>query len=306
MIVATLFALIVSFGAYYTGALTHLSIPTKDAASGESAPAPSVGDYTPSTQQAAANEKSEGFEAENARPPLVLPIMATRRPAASPIGGDYTLPSELPVKTGQDGRPMIGPNGKPVVDWDRWVPVFLAARLPSWVMMVIVLLVLSASMSTLSSLVLVSSSAIAIDLYGGSKGEKVDSKGVLVLMRVLCAVFVMISLYIAKQSPAYIITLMVISWGVLAGAFAAPYFYGLFWRRTTTVGVVAGIIAGVGSAIGLSWVLGEPGITGSDPGVPVAGAIAIIVPFLVVPIVSLISKPLPKKVVDHAFGKAED
>jgi len=115
----------------------------------------------------------------------------------------------------------------------------------------------------------------------------------------------MLSLWMAMTSPAYIITLMVISWGLLAGAFAAPYFYGLLWRRTTTAGVVAGMIAGVGSAVVLSWVLGDPGITPADPGVPVAGAIAIILPFLVVPLVSLITKPLPEKVISHAFGPVE-
>ena len=301
MIVASLFALLVSFGAYYTGALTHLAIPVRPGAVATS--------WAPSSTKFPVKTGPDGKPVidldafPKQAPPdagiraLVLPAMRmTPEPATHP--GDYTFVGELPVKT--------GPDGKPIIDWDRWVPVFLAARLPAWVMLIIVLLVLSASMSTLSSLVLVSSSAIAMDLYSGVVNPKVDKKNALVMMRVLCAVFVMLSLYIAKTSPAYIITLMVISWGVLAGAFAAPYFYGLFWRRTTTLGVVMGMIAGVGSVIGLSWFLGEPGITGADPGVPVAGAIGILLPFLVVPIFSLISKPLPNKTLDRAFGRSSE
>ncbi|MCX6375164.1 MAG: hypothetical protein NTU88_03850, partial [Armatimonadetes bacterium] len=302
MIVASLFALLISFGAYYTGALTHLNVPEKAAAAG-SVSAPPISDFLPSTALSDQNEAGEK-PFEITIPGLVLPVMTRPAEAASAIG-DYTSPTELPVRKGPDGNPVIGPNGKPIIDWDRWMPIFLAHRLPAWIMLIIVLLVLSASMSTLSSLVLVSSSAIAIDLYAGGVNANGDKKGVLVLMRVLCAVFVMLSLWMAMTSPAYIITLMVISWGLLAGAFAAPYFYGLFWRRTTTAGVVAGMIAGVGSAVVLSWVLGDPGITPADPGVPVAGAIAIILPFLVVPLVSMVTKPLPEKVISHAFGPVE-
>jgi SSS family solute:Na+ symporter len=298
MIVATLFALVISFGAYYTGALTHLNVPEKAAAAG-SVRTPPISDFLPST--ALSDQKETDWN-----PAFVVGVLAAPSETSTVSAiGDYTSPTELPVRTGPDGNAVIGPNGEPVIDWDRWMPIFLAHRLPSWIMLIIVLLVLSASMSTLSSLVLVSSSAIAIDLYAGEVNANADKKGVLVLMRVLCAVFVMLSLWMAMTSPAYIITLMVISWGLLAGAFAAPYLYGLFWRRTTTAGVVAGMIAGVGSAIVLSWVLGDPGITPADPGVPVAGAIAIILPFLVVPLVSLITKPLPEKVISHAFGPVE-
>lgn len=303
MIVATLFALVISFGAYYTGALTHLSVPGSAAAAGHVS-APPISDFLPSTALSGQGDGERGSEIGIPAAPLVLPVVKAPAETASAIG-DYTLPTDLPVRTSPDGNPVIGPNGKPVIDWDRWIPIFLAERLPTWIMLIIVLVVLSASMSTLSSLVLVSSSAIAIDLYAGVVNTNLDKKGVLGLMRALCAVFVMLSLWMAMASPAYIITLMVISWGLLAGAFAAPYLYGLLWRGTTTAGVVAGMIAGVGCAAVLSWVLGDPGITPADPGVPVAGAIAIILPFLVVPLVSLVTKPLPEKVISHAFGPLE-
>ena len=178
MIVATLFAALVSFGGYFTGALTHVNVPM------------------------------------NAR--------AVARSGGTIVSGNYTPATELPVKTDPAGKPVIGPNGKPIVQWDRWIPKFLSQRLPAWIMILIVLLVLSASMSTLSSLVLVSSSALAMDLYAGVIRPNVEKRSVLILMRVLCAVFVLLSLLLAVRSPAQIITLMVISWGVLAGAFAAP------------------------------------------------------------------------------------
>jgi len=255
MIVATLFALVITFGGYYTGALTHLDIPKA----------------------------------------------GTTVEAGAPIG--YTSATELPVVTGPDGAPVLNEAGKPTVVWDRWMPVYLAQRLPNWIMTVIVLLVMSASMSTLSSLILVSSSSIAMDLYAGVLKPAVERKSVLVMMRVMCGVFVALSLYLALKSPAQIITLMVISWSVLAGAFAAPYIYGLFWKRANAAGAAAGLVSGVAIAAVLAWVLGDPGITPSDPGVPVGGAVAILAPFIIVPVVTLITRAMPKEHVDKVFAK---
>ncbi len=247
MIVATLFALVVTLGGYFTGAMTHINVPN-----------------------------------------------AAHVSASSASTGDYTSPKDLPVKM-RDGKPVILPSGKPDVDWDRWIPTYLGNKLPAWVILVIALLVFSASMSTLSSLVLVSSSAVAMDLYGGSINPGADRKTVLLLMRILCGLFVAVSLYVALQQPKIIINLMAISWGVLAGAFAAPYFYGLFWRRTTTAGAVAGMIVGVGAVITIVRHYG-------DPGIPLSAAVAILLPFVVVPVVSLLTKPMGRAHLDKCFG----
>lgn len=251
MIVASLFALVVTFGGYFTGAMTHLNVADGKAAV--------------SAQSATADA--------------------------------YTSGKELPVKTGPDGKPKILPNGKPDVDWDRWIPMYLMKNLPKWVVTVIVLLVFSASMSTLSSLVLVSSSAVAIDLYGGVVNPSVQKKTLLTVMRVLCVVFVLLSLLIALKKPSLILNLMAISWGVLAGSFAAAYIYGLFWRRANAYGAGAGVLAGTAIAVALYVLKGEPFI-------PVAAALAILAPFIVVPIVSLITPPMSKELVNRAFTES--
>jgi Na+/proline symporter len=287
MIVATLFALVVTLGGYYTGALTHLNLPSYNAVQGEERPHAAVNIPDP------IKEAQEQQSAELTLPQIgvrgVRPVSGTRD--ALPV---YTDKSQLPLKMGKDGMPVMDPSGKPIVDWDRWIPKYLMEKLPPWVMIVIALLVFAASMSTLSSLVLVSSSAIAMDLYGGILRPKAEKGSVLILMRVLCALFVALSLMIALKPPSYIITLMVISWGVLAGSFAAPYFYGLYWRRATTIGAWAGMVVGVGAGVYLYKRLGVPGV-------PVAGAVSILLPFLIVPLVSLVTKPLDMKFLDGVF-----
>jgi solute:Na+ symporter, SSS family len=114
-------------------------------------------------------------------------------------------------------------------------------------------------------------------------------------MRTLCAVFVGLSLAIALSRPALIVNLMVMSWGALSAVFLAPYLYGLFWRRTTRAGVWAGIAVGLLVACVLF------ALWGGD-GVPLAGAIGMIVPLLVVPAVSLVTRPPDAARLDAAFG----
>jgi SSS family transporter len=187
---------------------------------------------------------------------------------------------------------LVGPKG-PI--WDKIMPHFITtAGLPEPLVLVIVLMVFSASMSSLSSLVLVSSSALAIDVYGAFVDHQRHPRRTVALLRTLCAVFVGLSLAIALSKPAIIVNLMVMSWGTLSGVFLAPYLYGLFWRRTTTAGVWAGIGAGLAAAFVLF------PLWGGD-GVPLAGAVAMIVPLLVVPAVSLVTPPPDAARVRAAF-----
>ncbi len=183
-----------------------------------------------------------------------------------------------------DAVPAI--DGKPA--FDRLIPDLLTQNLPEPLMAVILLLILSASMSTLSSLVLVSSSAIAIDLYKGHVNPQISKENSVAMMRFLSALFIIISYFIARYEFAIIITLMSLSWGAVAGAFMAPYLYGLFWKRTTLLGVYAGMITGLVTSIGLFFYLG-PNLS------PIASSAGMLLPFVVVPLVSIVTKNLMKR-----------
>jgi Na+/proline symporter len=187
--------------------------------------------------------------------------------------------------------------GKDPIDF--LMPDFLTSKVPSTVSMVILLLVFSASMSSLSSLVLVSSSAIAVDLYAGLKKDA-DKRVVMTLMRVLCGVFIAISLYIAMNKIDFIVNLMALSWGALAGAFLAPYCYGLFWKGVTKAGAIAGMLSGLATMI--LFVETHPGP--GNPAIPIAGALAIIVPVVVVPVVSFLTPKYSAKHLEKVFSDA--
>ena len=125
----------------------------------------------------------------------------------------------------------------------------MLSTLPDVLIGIVVILVLSASMSTLSSLVLTSSSTLTLDFIKGNLLKDLSDKKQLLLMRVLIVFFIAVSVVLALDPPTFIAQLMGISWGALAGAFLAPFLYGLFWKRVTRAAVWASFIAGVGITV---------------------------------------------------------
>jgi SSS family solute:Na+ symporter len=190
--------------------------------------------------------------------------------------------------------PMMADPSKGI-DPDKVIPMLLTQHLPSTLMAVILLLILSASMSTLSSLVLVSASSIAIDLYKGHVEPDISKERSLLMMRFLSGVFVAFSYFIARYKVGIIVELMSLSWGAVAGAFMAAFFYGLYWKRTTHAGAVAGMVTGLGLSIGLAYYFGKP-MT------PITASVSMIVPFVVIPVVSAFTKPPRKELIDKAFA----
>jgi SSS family solute:Na+ symporter len=156
------------------------------------------------------------------------------------------------------------------------------------------LLVLSASMSTLSSLVLVSSSSIAIDLYPSRVDAKTGKDRSVAMMRFLSFIFIVISYFISRFQISIIVYLMSLSWGVISGAFAAPYILGLYSKKVTKAGAYAGLLTGVVVMIALFFILGSRNS-------PLAASISMIVPFIVVPVVSIFTQPPEKALLDKAF-----
>ena len=184
------------------------------------------------------------------------------------------------------------------VKYDTIIPTMLSS-LPDILIGIVIVLVLSASMSTLSSLVLTSSSTLTLDFIKPLFVKKMNEKQQLVWMRVLLAGFILISVVIALDPPAFIAQLMGISWGALAGAFLAPFLYGLYWKGVTRAAVWASFICGVGITVANMFFrfIASP-IN--------AGAFAMVAGLVIVPVVSLISPKLKKETVEDVFHCLEE
>lgn len=205
-------------------------------------------------------------------------------------------------------EPAFSPD-KHKYAYDSIVPSMLEI-LPDILIALVVLLVLSASMSTLASLVLTSSSTMTLDLIYRDKksqdgeveggeiddmvAEKIERRKV-VVMRVLIVFFIVLSLMIALNPPQFIAQLMGISWGALAGAFLAPFMLGLYWRGVTPASVWACFVWGVGLTV-VNMMLGNSLLNPID-----CGAVAMVGGFVIVFIVSLFTRKMNPSFVDDVF-----
>ena len=196
--------------------------------------------------------------------------------------------THLFFKSGLEGR-----------NFDTLVPIMLKDWLPKPLLAIFLLLIFSASMSTLASLVLVSSSTVAIDFYRSYINKQGSDGSSVTLMRIMSALFLLASLLIAKTNSKFIVDLMSLSWGAVGGSFLAPYLYGLYWKKVTKAGAFAGIVTGLSLQVGLFLFTKLPATF--------ASTIAILAPFITVPLVSLLSSkhPVPQSVIDKAFAPAQ-
>ncbi len=228
----------------------------------------------------------------------------------------YTIKSEKSIKTGTiistvfaviisggcyflgsfgrlfDDKAIYKANG--TIDFDTIVPHMLSG-LPDILIGVVVVLVLSASMSTLSGLVLTSSSTLTLDFIKGTIVKTISEKKQLLIMRILIVFFIGISVYLALNPITFIAQLMSISWGAMAGSFLAPFLYGLYWKGVTKLAVWVSFLSGVGITVSNMF------LKYIDSPIN-AGAIAMVAGLVLVPVISLITPKLRSDKVNEIFA----
>ncbi len=188
------------------------------------------------------------------------------------------------------------------VGFDAVIPAMLE-NLSPLLMAIVIVLVLSASMSTLSSLVLASSSTLTLDLIKTTIAKNMSEKKQVLTMRIFIFIFIAISAVIAllqyKSNVTFIAQLMGISWGALAGAFLAPFIYSLYWKKVTKLAVIVNFIFGCGFMI--ANMLVKPMFPALLQSPINAGAFTMLAGLIIVPVVSLITPKLKKEKVEEVF-----
>ena len=198
------------------------------------------------------------------------------------------------------------------------VPIMLSVAIPSGLVGIIAVLILSASMSTLSSVSLAGASVIAVDLYKGKINEKAEDKRVNIVMRTLSLVFVAISVVLAILNEEFglaaIAYMMGLSWGTLAGCFIGPYVLGVIWKRVTKPAVWSSIISSLVLTVALIFVFGydkngwncsfgtalKDGVATS----PLIGVICMLFSLVITVAVSLLTKKPNDEILYEAFDKS--
>lgn len=187
--------------------------------------------------------------------------------------------------------------------YDSIIPTMLSDLSP-FLIAVVVILVLSASMSTLSSLVLASSSTLTLDFIKGTVVKDLSEKKQLLIMRVLVAVFILISVVIAilqyHSNVTFIAQLMGISWGALAGAFLAPFLYGLYWKKVSVTSIW--VCFGFSTVVMLANMFAKqlfPPILQSPIN---TGVFCMLAGLIIVPVISLITRTPNKEHLEDVFS----
>lgn len=195
--------------------------------------------------------------------------------------------------------------------FDSIIPSMLS-NLPDVLIAIVLVLVLSASMSTLSSLVLTSSSTLTLDFILPLKKKDVSEKSKISIMRIFIAFFIVVSATIAivqaKSKVTFIAQLMGVSWGALAGAFLAPFLYGLYWKKTTKASVVVSFVFGTG--IMVLQLLISLGLFNFNGGVLgfiftnslYSGVFAMLFNIIIVPLVSIFTQKTKPENTDNMFS----
>ena len=185
------------------------------------------------------------------------------------------------------------------IAYDGIIPNMLAT-LPDLLIGIVIMLVLSASMSTLASLVLTSSSTLTLDLIKDNIIKDMDEKKQVVVMRCFLVFFIIISVVIALNPPTFIAQLMGISWGALAGAFLAPFMFSLYWKKTTKAACYVSFA--FGSLLMIANMLFRahfPAILQSPIN---CGSVAMLAGLVIVPLVSLVTPKPDTQLVEETFA----
>ncbi|MBQ6111281.1 MAG: sodium:solute symporter, partial [Synergistaceae bacterium] len=194
-------------------------------------------------------------------------------------------------------------TGIPVEGYDSVIPVMLS-NLPDILLGVVVILVLSASMSTLSSLVLASSSTLTLDLLKGHVIKEMDEQKQVFIMRILIVIFIIISVILAliqySSNVTFIAQLMGVSWGALAGAFLAPFMYSLYWKGVSKLSCWVNFI--FSSVVMTANIFIRPDFPEILRSPINAGAFCMLAGFIIVPVISVITPKPDKAFIEDAFS----
>jgi len=193
-------------------------------------------------------------------------------------GSAYFIGATTRALLSPETAPRAFADGRPI--FDALIPELLTRVVHPSLSILILLLILSASMSTLAALVLISSSSVAKDIYADFLNPAVSDRALTLLMRVASGGFIVLSVLLAWARPASIVAILGVSWGAIGSAFLGPFLWGLFWRGATRAGAVAAALGGLGLCLVL-YATGTPS--------PAAGTLGMVASLVLCPVVSLLS-----------------
>ena len=164
---------------------------------------------------------------------------------------------------------------------------------------------LAAALSTADGLLLTIGNALAHDVYFEGDSSKAQSMRRVMWSKFALLVVALIAAYVAAQRPAGILNLVAASFSLAGAAFVPAMVLGIFWRRTSRLGAVGGMLTGL-LVTAYYMVVNQPGVRhylgltgdglwlGIQPGS--AGLFGVVAGLLATMAISLVSTPEPFEV----------
>lgn len=127
---------------------------------------------------------------------------------------------------------------------DYIVPNMLKdSQLPEVLVGIVFVLLLAASVSTLTSITLTATSTLSMDLIKPVFLKNIRNEKLTSLTKALSLVFIVLS-YLVANTKTPILDMMSYSWGIISGSFFAPYLLALYWKKMNKTSAWAGILTG--------------------------------------------------------------
>ncbi len=140
-----------------------------------------------------------------------------------------------------------------LADVETILPMMTTELFPALFTGIFLVIVLAASMSTVDSLLILVSSSVARDIVQKIFRPDLPERTVAMIGKLTTVVIGIGAVALAIREVRVIFWFVLFAWSGLASAFAPVVLCSLFWKRTTRVGAIAGMVAGFAAAI--VWVL---------------------------------------------------
>ena len=120
------------------------------------------------------------------------------------------------------------------------------AELPAWVVALVAAGALAAALSTAAGLLLVISASISHDLLKSVLWRNMSQRDELRMARTAAAVAVVVAGILGIYPPGFVAQVVAFAFGLAAASFFPILLLGIFDKRTTKEGAIAGMLLGIG------------------------------------------------------------
>lgn len=204
---------------------------------------------------------------------------------------------------------------------DAIMPKFINKAMPKWFVVILLLTLLSAAMSTISSQFHTMGTSVGRDIWEQGMNKKGDESRSIQVTRIGIIIAFCVTLGLSLVMPVSIIArATAVFFGTCAAAFLPMYIGGLYWSRINRPGAIAGMLTGFSvalilllfvnqsnaSQVGLcQFIFGKP-FLGTYPWIVIDPMIfALPASTIVTIVVSLVTAPMPEAMVKKTFAKGK-